>query len=335
MIVVIPALNPDFHLTNLIKELKEKTKYKIIVINDGSETSDVFNQLDKSVTVLTHKVNKGKGAALKTALKYIKKTYPKEDGVVFADADGQHAVHDIIKISDHLLENKNALVTGRRKFANKVPIKSRIGNGVTRFMFMVTSGKYMYDTQTGLRAISLDNIDVLLEASGDRYEYEMNMLYGAIKNNIKIIEVPIKTIYENNNKASHFKAIRDSILIYKSIFKFMSSSLISAGIDYVLFIILYPFIGILSANIGARIVSAIVNYTINKKFVFKSKDDPLKSLSMYFLLALFIIVLNSAVLYLFTSIITIKPAIAKVIVEVLMFMVSYTVQKKVIFRGQK
>ncbi len=335
MIVVIPALNPDFHLTDLVKELIKKTKYKIIVVNDGSSSSEIFGQLSKEVVVLTHKVNQGKGAALKTALKYIKKNYAKEDGVVFADADGQHAITDIIKISDKLLENKNALVTGRRKFANKVPIKSRIGNSITRFMFMITSGKYMYDTQTGLRAISLTNIDILINASGDRYEYEMNMLYDTIRNNIKIIEVPIRTIYENNNKASHFKVIRDSLLIYKSIFKFVSSSLISAGIDYVLFIILYPLIGVLIANIGARIISAIINYTINKRIVFKSKDNPLKSLLMYFLLALFIIVLNSATLYLFTSIITIKPALAKVIVEVLMFFVSYTVQKKVIFRGQK
>lgn len=334
MIVVIPALNPDFHLTNLVKELKKKTKYKIVTVNDGSTSSEIFDKLDKDVIVLTHKVNKGKGAALKTALKYIKKNLSNYNGVVFADADGQHAVDDIIKISDKLLENKNALVTGRRKFANKVPIKSKIGNGLTRFMFMITSGKYMYDTQTGLRAISLNNVDLLIKTNGDRYEYEMNMLYDAIRNNIKIIEVPIRTIYENNNKASHFKVIRDSLLIYKSIFKFVSSSLISAGIDYILFIILYPLIGIVTANIGARIISAIVNYTINKRIVFKTKDNPLKSLLMYFLLALFIIVLNSATLYLFTSIITIKPALAKVIVEGLMFIVSYTVQKKVIFRGK-
>ncbi len=335
MIVVIPALNPDFHLTKLVKELKDKTKYKIIVVNDGSSSNEIFDKLNKSIIVLTHKVNKGKGAALKTALKYIKKNYSNENGVVFADADGQHAVSDIIKISDHLLENKHALITGKRKFSNTVPIKSKIGNGLTRFMFMITSGKYMYDTQTGLRAVSLENIDLLLKSNGDRYEYEMNMLYDVIKNNIKIIEVPIKTIYENNNRASHFQTIRDSLLIYKSIFKFMSSSLLAALIDYVLFIVLYPFIGVVIANVSARVISAGVNYTINKRLVFKHKDNPVKSLIMYFLLALFIIVLNSAVLYVFTNVITIKPAIAKIIVEALMFIVSYTVQKKFIFKGAK
>lgn len=332
MIVVIPALNPDFHLTNLVNELKAKTKYKIIVINDGSNSSEIFDKLAKKVIVLTHKVNKGKGVALKTALKYIKKEKLKDDGVIFADADGQHAVSDIIKLSDALAKNKNALVTGRRKFENKVPIKSKIGNGLTRVMFKITSGKYMYDTQTGLRAISLDNIDILLKTKGDRYEYEMNMLYDVIKNNINIIEVPIKTIYENNNKASHFKVIRDSLLIYKSIFKFMGSSLLSALLDYLLFIISFKLIGIVYANLSARLISATVNYLINKKFVFKHQDNPMESLIKYALLALFIITLNSAVLYLFTSIITINPVIAKIIVEVIMFVVSYTMQKHVVFK---
>ena len=63
MIVVIPALNPDFHLTNLVNELKTKTKYKIIVVNDGSNSDEIFAKLPKSVAVLTHEVNKGKGAA--------------------------------------------------------------------------------------------------------------------------------------------------------------------------------------------------------------------------------------------------------------------------------
>lgn len=332
MIVVIPALNPDFHLTNLVNELKAKTKYKIIVVNDGSNSDEIFAKLPKPVTVLTHEVNKGKGAALKTALKYIKKNYANENGVVFADADGQHAISDIIKISEALAKNPEALITGRRKFANKVPIKSRFGNGLTRIMFKITSGKYIYDTQTGLRAISFNNIDILLKTNGDRYEYEMNMLYDVIKNNIKIIEVPIKTIYENNNKASHFKVIRDSLLIYKSIFKFMGSSLLSALLDYVLFIISFKLIGVVAANLSARLISATVNYTINKKFVFKHEDNPMESLLKYALLATFIIILNSAVLYLFTSIVTISPVIAKIIVEVIMFVVSYTMQKHVVFK---
>jgi len=70
----------------------------------------------------------------------------------------------------------------------------------------------------------------------------------------------------------------------------------------------------------------------NKKFVFKNQDNPKESLIKYALLALFIITLNSAVLYLFTSIITINPVVAKIIVEVIMFVVSYTMQKHVVFK---
>jgi len=332
MIVVIPALNPDNHLTKLVNELKEKTKYKIIVVDDGSNNNYDFNNLKKQATILTHKTNKGKGKALRTALKYIKKNKYKDLGVIFADADGQHAVADIIRLGEKLAENPDALVIGCRKFKNKVPIRSIIGNVITRIIFKISSGVYVSDTQTGLRAIALKYTDILLKVNGDRYEYEMNMLYDVVKNKIKIVEVPIQTIYENNNKGSHYKVIRDSILIYKSIFKFMGSSLLAAFIDYTLFILLYKLIGVVTANVAARVISATVNYTVNKKYVFKSQDNPLKSLAKYVLLALFIIVLNSAVLYLFTSIITINPVIAKIIVEILMSVVSYVMQKKVVFK---
>lgn len=97
MIVVIPAYEPDEKLLRLVDELKQQTDYKIIIVDDGSknaESKNVFSKLeaDSAVTLLHHKVNRGKGRAMKTAFEYIKDAGFSDDGIITVDADGQHQI---------------------------------------------------------------------------------------------------------------------------------------------------------------------------------------------------------------------------------------------------
>ncbi len=334
MIVLIPAYEPDHHLIDLVNEIKKETNFKVIVVNDGSSNGFDFDKFGNKAIVLNHEVNKGKGAALRTGFSYIYDNYRYEDGVVTADADGQHTLKDIVKVAYDLTQNENSIVLGCRKFIGDVPKKSLLGNKITRIVFKLTSGKYISDTQTGLRAVPVDKLPLMIDIEGDRYEYEMNMLYEAVKAKINIVETPIKTIYEDGNKCSHFRPFKDGFRIYKSIFKFMGSSLLCALLDYTLFMVFLSLLSkklIILCNILARIVSATTNYLINRKVVFKSHANPLKSVLKYALLALFIIIANSAILYLLTNVVHLAPWIAKIIVEVLLFSVSYVVQKRFIF----
>ena len=105
MIVVIPAYEPDEKLLRLVDELKQQTDYKIIIVDDGSknaESKDVFSKLeaDSAVTLLHHKVNRGKGRAMKTAFEYIKDAGFSDDGIITVDADGQHLIKDIVAVSE-------------------------------------------------------------------------------------------------------------------------------------------------------------------------------------------------------------------------------------------
>lgn len=220
LIVLIPAYNPDNKLISLIDELKSTNKFNIIVVNDGSdnEYQSVFNDIKNDCVLLSHKENIGKGAALKTGLKYIKKNY--NDGIIVTmDADGQHTIKDAIKISEYCNEHKDCLVLGSRKLDKKVPLRSKIGNGITRFVFRLSTGVKVYDTQTGLRAFDISLLDKMININGDRYEYEMNVLLTFSKHKIPIKELTIKTIYIDNNSSSHFNTIKDSYRIYKEIIK--------------------------------------------------------------------------------------------------------------------
>ena len=339
MVIIIPAYNPDHHLLEVLKDLKKEINKKVIVVNDGSVGKDkIFKDAEKYATILVHEVNKGKGAAMKTALKYIKENLKDEDGFVFVDADGQHKATDVLKMIKAFEEHKNSLIIGARVFSNDIPKKSLFGNKLTRFVFKMYTHKYVSDTQTGLRCLSTKYIPKLLKIDGDRYEYEMNMLVEFAKNKIDIVEVPIETIYEDKqNSTSHFNPIKDSFLIYKVFLKFFLSSVGSWLIDYIAFIILSLILGkkgfyVVLANVIARLISASFNYTMNKKVVFKKGS---KTLPKYILLAVIVLILNSAILYLLTNIINIPAAISKILVECILFMFSFKMQEIFVFKDKE
>src|SRR3989339_877118 len=223
--ILIPAYSPDDTLLTLVKDLINSGFINIIIVNDGSlNASDrIFKELAtmKQCVVLNHKFNLGKGLAIKTGLKYYYFNYIESHGIVIADADGQHKPSDICKITKYLENNPNKIIIGKRCLSSGIPLRCFIGNIFTRFLLSVFIKNAPSDTQTGLRAISRLYIYDLIKLPGKRYDYEINMLFYAIKNSIPIQELPISTIYINNNKSSHYKPIHDSLNIYNSIMHYL------------------------------------------------------------------------------------------------------------------
>ncbi len=210
--IIIPSLNPNNKLLELVRELLNNGFKDIIVVNDGSEEeyNAIYKVLPKEVKLLKHDINLGKGESIKTAIKTLENT----DAFITVDSDGQHSVEDVIKISNEL--KKYDIVLGIRNFNLKsVPLRSKFGNKISSIVFKVKTGIKLKDTQTGLRGINIKYKDLALNTNGSRYDYEMNFLDNLAKNKIKIHTIKIKTIYEDNNKNSHFNVIRDSILIHK------------------------------------------------------------------------------------------------------------------------
>lgn len=331
LILLIPSYQPDEKLEELIKKIN-KENITSIVIDDGSgpKYKYIFDKLDTKV--ISYKNNKGKGHALKTGYKYIKDNY-KDYVIVTIDSDGQHRIEDAINLYEYVLKHDNTLVLGKRPRSKKTPLRSRIGNGITKFVFNLVARQHIYDTQTGLRAFSNTLINYMLEIEGNRYEYEMNVLLNAHKNNIPIHEIEIKTIYIDNNSGSHFNPFKDSIKIYKEILKFASSSLISFLIDYCIFSILNLLTNtVIVSNIISRTISSTVNYKINKHIVFKSNKKSSKSIIEYFTLAIIILILNTTILKLLSLVI--NPLVSKLLTEIILFSFSWFIQKNIIFKKE-
>lgn len=340
-VVIIPAYKPDETLVTITDQLWAYG-CQMVVVDDGSgeEYQKVFDKVRDICIVLHYSENRGKGAAIKTALTYIKNELWDSGLVGIMDCDGQHLPEDMMKLLEFAGAHRKALVLGVRTVGAEMPLKSRLGNKITRMIFRLVSGVKVSDTQTGLRVFDAEMIQKLLSVEGERYEYEMNVLMTLAKKKIPIEEVPIRTIYrDENNSNSHFRSFVDSVRIYRDILKFTFSSLASFLLDYVLFSLMMFFmphtaVYTFLANIAARAVSAFYNYSMNCRFVFHTKRKA-KTAAHYFALAGFILIMNNLILGMFTQVFHLSVYPAKLLTECILFIFSWLIQKFVIFRKEK
>lgn len=336
-VVIIPAYKPDETLITIADRLWVYG-CQIIVVDDGSGDGyeKIFQKVNDICIVLHHSENRGKGAAIKTALAYIRQELWENQVIGIMDADGQHLPEDMIKLLDCAGNHRKSLVLGVREVGKEMPLRSRIGNKITRVIFRCISGVRVSDTQTGLRAFTPELLQKMCLIKGERYEYEMNVLLDIAKAGIPIEEVPIKTIYrDEKNSTSHFRLIQDSIRVYKDLLKFTLSSLSSFVLDYFLFslfVFIFPegTILVLLANVAARMISAFYNYCVNCRFVFHTGRQ-LRTAADYFMLAGGILLLNNVILDIFLNIFHIPVYGAKLVTECILFVLSWLIQNKVIF----
>ncbi len=301
--VVLPSLDPDEKLAAVIDGLLKYGFSDIILVNDGSKPDHLHYfedavRLHPQVQLLHHPFNRGKGAALKTAFSYILANRPNSAGVVTVDGDNQHHPEDTRRCAEEMLKS-GKLILGVRDFSQpEVPFRSRTGNRITSFIFKIFVGMTISDTQTGLRAIPARFLPQMLQVSGERFEYETSMLLALKQHSIPYAEVKIRTVYIEENKASHFRAVQDSWRIYRLIFahffKYALSSIISAVVDEGIFTLLSRILhsrltGLLLTavpTVCARLISSLLNFFLNKKLVFQSQTNTGKALVRYYALAI-------------------------------------------------
>ena len=339
-IALIPSYEPDGALLQVVSELLAHP-FIVVVVNDGSNSSfdEIFKQLPSEVHYLSYKENHGKGYALKYGFKYIRDYLKLDTTVVTMDSDGQHKVKDAIRICD-ACEQVGGLVLGSRYFGKGTPFKSRFGNFMARTSFLISTRHKIYDTQTGLRAFNTSLLDMLIHVKGNRYEYEMNVLLEAIRQEVPINEERIETIYLDNNSGTHYNPFKDTWRIFKEVIKFSASSLIGFLVDYSVFTLLTLIKPgwehwVLLCVILARIVSATVNFTINYNLVFKKRETLWLAFIKYAGLAVFILGCNLLLMWLLFEQAGMNEYLAKIIVEVTLFITSWLVQRLFVFRKRR
>ena len=355
--VVLPSLDPDEKLLTVVDGLLNAGFQDIILVNDGSKPENLhyFEAAadHPEVHLLHHDCNRGKGAALKTAFTWFLENRPEAAGVVTVDGDNQHHPDDTTACALRMAES-GSVVLGCRDFSlPHVPPRSRMGNRITCGVFRILCGMKLSDTQTGLRAIPRSALVTLNEVTGDRFEYETNMLLALKEYAIDYEEVKIRTVYIEENKSSHFRAVQDSWRIYKLIlahfFKYTLCSLLSAVVDEGLFTLLSWLLGSYLSGLAltavptvtARVASSLLNFFLNKKLVFRSQTSTGKALARYYALAVPILLLQLGLthgLYLLFSIGTGQVGLRALIYGIVMiglYLLSYIVQQRWVFASRK
>lgn len=353
--IVIPVLNPDKKTTDFIDILVASGFDNIVVIDDGSndESQKYFDEIRKlpQCTVLVHEVNRGKGAALKTAFRFLAQERPDVDAAITADGDGQHNIDCLNKCIQAYEEHPGAVIFGGRDFNEaNIPARSRFGNKVSAVVYRFACGIRLNDTQTGLRVIPASQFEKFSELKGDRYEYETNMIMQVANDGTPYFETPIETIYIDDNASSHFNPLKDSAKIYivilKGVFKFLLNSLICWVVDEGLFwlfkdAILFSSITdhstrTITSMLIARVLSSALNFTLNRKTVFKSKESVAKTALKYYILAACMLAVSMLLVDLFAvrilNIGGFPEVLLKCVVDIILFIVSYTVQRKWVFK---
>ncbi len=346
IVLLIPAYQPQEILLNLVEQLLSLDTQEIItqfvIVNDGSHYAHnaLFEQLAilPKVTVLHHAVNLGKGAALKTGFNYILLNFPELKTVVTADADGQHLAADILKIAQAALETtQTILILGTRQFSQKIPLRSLIGNQITRLVVRFFTGLNLKDTQTGLRAYPPELIRYILRIAINGYDFEMENLVRAKEfiSSLVLQEIPIQTVYENGNKNSHFNPLLDSMRIYFVFLRYCGAGLLTALTDNLVFIVAFMLsANVLNSQILSRSCGALISFVLGFRIVFKSTNNPVYALFKFVLLVILFGFISYGMIQFLNQEFGINIVVAKILAELILFIASFAIQRSFIF-GQR
>lgn len=340
--VLIPSLNPNETLPQLIQQLQQRGILQIAVIDDGSTpvTQPIFDRCSGlGCLMIHHHTNQGKGAAIRTGLRALQEQFPSLSGIVTADGDGQHLPDDIFRVAQELELHPDSLILGTRDFSQPgIPRRSRFGNRFSSLFFRLSTGISCPDTQTGLRGLPCTQLNFFLSVPGDRYDYEMNALCQSAQQKLPIRYVPIQTIYENGNSTSHFHPITDSMRIYAAPLRFAAASLASCAVDLALFALFAYLLHadssmrIVAATVGARLISGVFNFILNRHWSFSSTGEHWSTQGIRYLILFLCQMFASGGLTALLSILPLPLVLIKLVVDTVLFCLSYFIQQAWVFR---
>ena len=209
---VIPVYNNAGTILDIVQQSFQYIQ-NILVIDDGSSDANLTKLLkDTKAKVIRHDQNKGKGAAISTALKYLKN----KDALsmITIDGDGQHLPKDLPCFIDAIKKNSDSIHVGIRDFDQpSVPGSSKFGRKFSNMWFKIETGKECKDTQSGFRAYPVKLISQL-KLYGSFYDFEIEIIARAAWAGIPINEINISVLYDSpETRISHFKKFKDNLRI--------------------------------------------------------------------------------------------------------------------------
>lgn len=328
MVILMPVYNPDERIVNYVKKLKENN-YQVILINDGSKSEyhSLFEKMVHDCKIISYPLFKGKGYAIKKGIHYIKEHLQDKKGIIILENE-----YDLMHINHiRTLINKNS---------QKMCVVHHKGKRFLTKLFSMIYNKEFIDVDSELFAFSMNYIDQMMAV--DENCYEVQSLIQSVQNNQEIEEIQL----ENKQQPFHLKnkTIQIMYVIFLHLIRFISSSIISSVIDVLLAWILLDvlklwmtsdFWRIALSSLIARVLSTIVNYVINKKYVFKGKTNSKQTAIRFLILTVVITILSTLFVYAASSLHIMSEKLAKPVGDLLLFLLSYSAQTRWVFKNNE
>ena len=212
---LIPAYNESGKIADVVAKCMEHLQH-VFVVDDGSIDAAAREAADAGAQVLMHSENRGKGAALKTGFEQV--IADKYDAVVILDADGQHDPDEIPLFKKASIENDADIVIGNRMSkTEEMPLHRYLTNKFTSWVVSKMAGQSIPDSQCGYRLMCLEVL-MKINPQSSRYDTESEILIQAGRKGMKIVSVPIRTIYPED-RISKIHPFIDTIRFFKLIWR--------------------------------------------------------------------------------------------------------------------
>lgn len=349
--ILIPAYEPGNALPDYVSHLIGLDIGPVLVVDDGSgpDYRPVFGALEglEGCTVLRHRENRGKGAALKTGIAYYLAHFSSCGGIITADCDGQHTPEDILAVCTALLRQPEALILGVRTFDQHTPLRSRMGNRAASLALSALCGISLRDTQTGLRGLPNGMLEALENLKGERFEYELHMLLLAHRMCVPMVQIPIHTLYFDGNRGSHFRTFRDLwpivALLAQGVVEYVGAAALSVVIDVGVYALLVKVLlrplalprRLFFSTVVARTLSSVANYACNRRLPLVQNRKILPTLAKYYALWAGQLCASFGLTWLLSGVLYLDDLLGKLLADLFLALVSYQVQLRWVFRVRK
>jgi len=205
--VLIPTYNNERTLNRVIDGVLKYTEH-IIIINDGAtDSTPEILKTYPNLEQIHFPQNKGKGVALREGFK---KAHELEYAyAITIDSDGQHYPEDIEVFISAIEKSPNSLLIGDRNMTQEgIPKKSSFGNNFSNFWYTFETGVKLTDTQSGYRLYPLEKL-ANLNYFTNKFEFEIEVIVRASWKGVEVKNVPIQVLYDESERVTHFRPIKD------------------------------------------------------------------------------------------------------------------------------
>ncbi|MCK4852288.1 MAG: glycosyltransferase family 2 protein [Candidatus Omnitrophica bacterium] len=212
-IVVVPSYNEARTIGGIVCDTV-KMGFNVLVIDDGSTDGTQREALDNGAMVIGHRQNRGKGMSIREGVRYVleKMNY---EWMIIMDGDGQHHPEDIpilVQASRH--DGIDIIIGNRMMYPKTMPSVRYWTNRFTSLVVSHLCGQSVPDSQCGYRLVRVAALKKM-ELTSERYDIESEMLIEAARNNMKIVSVPIRTIY--GSEVSEINPVKDTMRFFSLI----------------------------------------------------------------------------------------------------------------------